>query len=316
MTKLKVLIADGLADDGIAILQRVADVTSKPKITTEELIAELPQYQALVVRSRTKVTKQVIDAGTSLKVIGRSGVGVDNIDVDAATVKGIAVVNSPLAATVSVAELTMGLIIAMSREIPRGDSAMKNGEWLKSGLNGVELYSKTLGLVAVGRIGAAVAGRAGAFGMKVMAYDPFLSDEDIRRRQASPTTLDGLLAASDFISIHSPLTPQTQGLIGASAFAKMKNGVRIVCAARGGVVDEAALLEALNSGKVAGAALDVFENEPPGKSPLVMHPKVIGTPHVGAQTAEAQRRASIDIADEVCAVLEGKEPRWRVTGKQ
>ena len=150
MTKLKVLIADGLADDGIAILQRVADVTSKPKITTEELIAELPQYQALVVRSRTKVTKQVIDAGTSLKVIGRSGVGVDNIDVDAATVKGIAVVNSPLAATVSVAELTMGLIIAMSREIPRGDSAMKNGEWLKSGLNGMELYSKTLGLVAVG----------------------------------------------------------------------------------------------------------------------------------------------------------------------
>jgi D-3-phosphoglycerate dehydrogenase len=313
MSKLTVLIADGLAAEGIAILQRIAEVVAKPKITTEELIAEMPRYQALVVRSRTRVTQQVIEAGTSLKVIGRSGVGVDNIDVDAATAKGITVVNSPLAATVSVAELTMGLIIAMAREIPRADSAMKGGEWLKSGLNGIELYSKTLGLVAVGRIGAAVAGRAGAFGMKVMAYDPFLSDEDIRKRQAAPTTLDGLLAASDFISIHAPLTPQTKGLIGAAAFAKMKSGVRIVCAARGGVVDEAALLEALNSGKVAGAALDVFETEPPGKSPLVMHPKVIGTPHVGAQTAEAQRRAGIDIAEEVCAVLEGKEPRWKVT---
>lgn len=316
MTKFKVLIADGLAEEGVAILKRVAEVEVKPKITAEELTAELAGYQGLVVRSRTKVTREIVEAGVNLKVIGRSGVGVDNIDVPAALAKGITVVNSPLAATVSVAELTMGLIIAMAREIPRADSAMKQGDWLKSGLNGVELYGKTLGLVAVGRIGAAVAGRAGAFGMKVTAYDPFLSDDDIRKRQASPTTLDGLLAASDYISIHAPLTPQTKGLIGPAAFAKMKTGVRIVCAARGGVLDEAALLAALESGKVAGAALDVFETEPPGKSPLVMHPKVIGTPHTGAQTLEAQRRAGIDIAEEVSAVLEGREPRWKVTQAQ
>jgi len=313
MPKPKVLIADGLAEEGINILKGAADVDSNPKITPEELIAALPAYQGLVVRSRTKVTAHVIEAGTDLKVIGRAGVGVDNIDVAAAVAKGITVVNSPLAATVSVAELTLGLMLALAREIPRADAAIKKGEWLKSGLAGVELYGKTLGLVAVGRIGGAVAGRAVAMGMKVMAYDPFLSDDDVRRRQAHPTTLDELLAASDYISIHSPLTPQTKNLINEEAFTKMKKGVRLVCAARGGVIDEAALLAALESGKVAGAALDVFETEPPGATPLIAHPRVIGTPHVGAQTAEAQVRAGIDIAEEVSAVLIGKEPRWRVT---
>jgi D-3-phosphoglycerate dehydrogenase len=314
MTKPKVLISDGLAEEGIKLLKGVADVDVQPKITADELIAGLPQYQGLVVRSRTKVTAKVIEAGTDLKVIGRAGVGVDNIDVAAAIAKGITVVNSPLAATVAVAELTLGLMLALAREIPRADSALKKGEWLKSGLSGVELYGKTLGLVAVGRIGAAVAGRAVAMGMRVTAYDPFLSDDDVRQRQAHPTTLDELLAASDFISIHSPLTSQTKYLINADSFTKMKNGVRIICAARGGVIDEAALLAALESGKVAGAALDVFEAEPPGLTPLATHPKVIGTPHVGAQTAEAQARAGVDIAEEVAAVLTGKTPRWQVTG--
>ena len=312
MNKPRVLIADGLADDGIALLKKIADVESQPKITADELMAALPQYQALIVRSRTKVTAKVIEAGTSLKVIGRAGVGVDNIDVPAAVAKGITVVNSPLAATVAVAELTIGLMLALSREIPRADSAIKKGEWLKSGLSGVELYGKTLGLIAVGRIGAAVAARAVAMDMKVLAYDPFLSDEDIRQRQASPATFDGLLAASDFISIHSPLTDQTKGMINAEAFTKMKNGVRLVCAARGGVIDETALLAALEAGKVAGAALDVFATEPPGLTLLIKHPKVIGTPHVGAQTAEAQTRAGVDIAEEVAAVLEGRGARWKV----
>lgn len=312
MNKPRVLISDGLAEDGIALLKKIADVESQPKITADELMAALPQYQALIVRSRTKVTAKVIESGTSLKVIGRAGVGVDNIDVPAAVAKGITVVNSPLAATIAVAELTIGLMLALAREIPRADSAIKKGEWLKSGLSGVELYGKTLGLVAVGRIGAAVAARAAAMDMKVLAYDPFLSDDDIRQRQATPATLDGLLAASDFISIHSPLTDQTKGMINAEAFTKMKNGVRLVCAARGGVIDEAALLAALESGKVAGAALDVFATEPPGLTPLTAHPKVIGTPHVGAQTAEAQTRAGIDIAEEVVAVLEGRQARWKV----
>lgn len=312
MTKPKVLISDGLAEDGIALLKKIADVESQPKITADELMAALPQYQALIVRSRTKVTAKVIESGTSLKVIGRAGVGVDNIDVPAAVAKGITVVNSPLAATIAVAELTIGLMLALAREIPRADSAIKKGEWLKSGLSGVELYGKTLGLVAVGRIGAAVAARAAAMDMKVLAYDPFLSDDDIRQRQATPATLDGLLAASDFISIHSPLTDQTKGMINTEAFAKMKNGVRLVCAARGGVIDEAALLAALESGQVAGAALDVFATEPPGLTALTTHPKVIGTPHVGAQTAEAQTRAGIDIAEEVVAVLEGRQARWKV----
>lgn len=313
MSKPKVLIADGLSEEGLTQLRRVAEVDVQPKVTADELISILPNYAGLVVRSRTKVTAKVIEAGTNLKVVGRAGVGVDNIDVAAANAKGITVVNSPLAATVAVAELTLALILSMAREIPRADSALKKGEWLKSGLMGTELYNKTLGLVAVGRIGAAVAGRAGAFGMRVLACDPFLSPEDIRQRQAHPTTLDELLAVSDYISIHTPLTPQTQNLFSTEAFAKMKDGVRIICAARGGVVDEAALLAGLESGKVAGAALDVFATEPPGVSPLVSHPKVIGTPHIGAQTHEAQNRAGVDIADEVIAVLEDREPRWRVT---
>lgn len=313
MTKFKVLIADGLGEDGLGLLRRTAEVDVQPKITAGELLTVLPGFHALIVRSRTKVTAGVIGAGAILKVIGRAGVGVDNIDVAAANEKGIAVVNSPLAATVSVAELTLALILSMAREIPRADATMKKGEWLKGGLVGTELYNKTLGLVAVGRIGAAVAGRAGAFGMRVVACDPFLSPEDIRRRQAHPTTLDELLAASDYISIHTPLTPQTKDLFNAEAFAKMKTGVRIICAARGGVVDEAALLAALETGKVAGAALDVFAVEPPGISPLVSHPRVICSPHIGAQTQEAQNRASADIAEEVIAVLEDREPRWRVT---
>ncbi|MBI3764039.1 MAG: hypothetical protein HY260_19525 [Chloroflexi bacterium] len=312
MASYRILISDGLAEEGLALLWKSGEVTVNPKITAEELLTALPLYHALIVRSRTKVNAQVVAAGTRLKVIGRAGVGVDNIDVAAAIAQGITVVNSPLAATVAVAELTIGLMMALAREIPRADAAMKKGEWLKSGLAGTELNGKTLGLVAVGRIGAAVAARAVVLGMKVAAYDPYLSDDDIRTRRAEPVTLDALLASADFISIHSPLTPETKGMIDADAFARMKNGVRIVCTARGGVIDETALLAALESGKVAGAGLDVFATEPPGPTPLVVHPKVICTPHVGAQTHEAQLRAAVDIAEEVLAALEGRPLRWQV----
>jgi len=222
------------------------------------------------------------------------------------------VVNAPVSTTLAVAELTFGLLLALTREIPRADSSMKQGQWLKKELEGVELNGKTIGILGMGRIGAEVARRARAFGMDVLGYDPLLTPEEIRGRVAEPVDRDELLARSDFISLHLPLTAETRGLLDADQFAKMKDGARIVCAARGGIIDEAALLSALESGKIAGAALDVFESEPPGATDLVKHPKVIVTPHVGAQTAEAQSRAAEDIASEVLNALNGKPLRWKV----
>jgi D-3-phosphoglycerate dehydrogenase len=247
-----------------------------------------------------------------LKVIGRAGVGVDNIDLNAAQKQGVIVVNAPTSTSIAVAELTFGLLLALAREIPRADAAMKQGRWLKKELEGVELHGKTLGILGFGRIGAEVGKRAAAFGMNVIAYDPLLSEEEIKRRGADPVSLQDLYAWSDFISLHMPLTADTRDMIGRAAFAQMKDGVRIVCAARGGIIDETALVEALNSGKVAGAALDVFKEEPPGLTEAVSHPRLIATPHIGAQTAEAQSRASTDIAHEVLAALRGDPLRWRV----
>ncbi len=206
----------------------------------------------------------VFDAGKKLKVVGRSGVGVDNIDLNAAKSHGVVVVNAPIATTVAVAELTLGLMLAMIREIPRADAGMKTGKWLKKELEGVELYQKTLGVIGFGRIGVAVANRAAAFGMKILAYDPLIPADQIRQRGGEPVSLDEILAQSDFMTLHIPLTPNSKNLLNAAAFEKMQDGVRIVCAARGGVIDEEALLAALESGKVASAALDVFTTEPPG----------------------------------------------------
>ncbi len=308
----KILVSDGLAEAGLQLLRSVGEVVSNPKITAEEVIATLPDYHALVVRSRTKVNAKVIAAGSNLKVIGRAGVGVDNIDVAAAVAKGLTVVNSPLAATVAVAEHTLGLMLALARLIPAADASLKQGKWEKSAFMGGELSGKTLGLIGLGRIGAMVANRAAAFGMKIIACDPYLNDAQITERGASPTTQDGVIAHADYISLHLPLTQETQGMLGAAQFAAMKKGARLVCAARGGVVDEAALRTALESGQVAGAALDVFADEPPKPGSIAEHPKVIATPHVGAQTHEAQTRAGVAIAEEVVAVLQGQEPRWRV----
>lgn len=313
MCAWKVLLTDGLEENGQAILREKAEVENCPTISAEELLQVVGEYDALIVRGRTKVTPAVFDAAKKLKVVGRAGVGVDNINLEAAKAHGVTVVNSPTATTVAVAELTLGLMLASVREIPRADGTMKQNQWLKKQFKGAELTDKTLGVIGFGRIGAAVARMAAcAFNMKIIAYDPLLTDEQISERGGTPVTFDDLLANSDFITLHMPLTPDSRKTLDAAAFAKMKDGVRIVCAARGGVIDEDALVEALNNGKVASAALDVFVSEPPGECAVVSHPKVICTPHIGAQTKEAQARAANDIANEVLAALDGQELRWRV----
>lgn len=312
MSTWKILLTDGLEEKGKAILRAAGEVTDTPTITAEELLNVVGEYDALIVRGRTKVTPAVFDAGKKLKVVGRAGVGVDNIDREAAKAHGVTVVNSPLATTVAVAELTLALMLGAVREIARADASMKAGKWLKKEFEGAELNGKTLGVIGFGRIGAAVAARAKAFDMQILAYDPLVSAEDIKARGGLPVSLDYLLASSDIITMHMPLTADSRGMLGAEAFGKMKKGAYVICAARGGVIDEAALLEALNSGKLAGAALDVFSAEPPGLTDLVAHPKVVCTPHVGAQTVEAQERAANDISEEVLNALNEKPLRWKV----
>lgn len=312
MAAWKILLTDGLEENGQALMRTSAEVVDKNNISADDLLKIIGDYDALVVRGRTKVTAAVFDAAKKLKVVGRSGVGVDNIDLNAAKAHGVTVVNAPIATTVSVAELTLGLMLSMSREIPRADTGMKNGKWLKKELEGVELYQKTLGVIGYGRIGEAVGVRAAAFGMRILGYDPLLPPQEIAKRGAQPVSFDELLAQSDFLTLHIPLTETSKNLINEGAFQKMKDGVRIVCAARGGVIDEEALLAAIESGKVASAALDVFNTEPPGQNPLESHPRVICTPHIGAQTIEAQVRTAEDIGSEVLAALAGKPLRWKV----
>jgi D-3-phosphoglycerate dehydrogenase len=312
MNQHNILLTDGLDERGQSVLRACAGVDDRSGISADDLLKIIPEYDALIVRGRTKVTASVMDAGSRLKVIGRAGVGVDNIDLEAAKKHGVTVVNAPTSTSIAVAELTFGLLLALAREIPRADASMKQGKWLKKELEGVELNGKTLGVVGFGRIGMEVGRRAAAFGMNVIAYDPLISEDDIKGRGAEPASLQDLYAWSDFISLHMPLTVDTRDMIGPLAFSQMKDGVRIVCAARGGIIDESALVEALNSGRVAGAALDVFGVEPPGLTEAVSHPRVIATPHIGAQTAEAQSRASEDIAHEVLSALRGESLRWRV----
>lgn len=312
MSNWKIILTDGLEENGKAILRAGAEVTERNGITAEELLTEIGMYHAMIVRGRTKVTAAVFDAAPNLKVVGRAGVGVDNIDLAAAKAHGVTVVNSPLATTVAVAELTLGLMLALVRDIPRADATMKAGKWLKKEFEGVELWGKTLGVIGCGRIGSAVVQRAKAFEMQAIGYDPLISPEEVTQRGMTPVSLDELLARSDMITMHLPLTAQSRGILNREAFEKMKEGVLIICAARGGVVDEEALLEALNSGKVAGAGLDVFATEPPGATALVTHPKVVVTPHIGAQTAESQQRAAEDISTEVLAALNGAALRWKV----
>lgn len=312
MGNWRILLTDGLEKNGQAILRQTAQVDDRKGITADELILAIGDYDAMIVRGRTKVTDQVFEASKKLKVVGRAGVGVDNIDLNAAKAHGVTVVNSPTATTLAVAELTMGLMLSVIREIPRADAGVKSGKWLKKEMEGGELWKKTLGVIGFGRIGSAVAQRAAAFDMDIIAYDPLIPAAEIQKRGAKPVSLDELLSQSDVITMHLPLTADTRDLLDSAAFAKMKDGVRVICAARGGVINEEALLAALESGQVAGAGLDVFTAEPPGESALALHPRVVCTPHIGAQTAEAQIRAADDISQEVLAALDGKPLRWKV----
>ena len=312
MTSWKVLITDGLSDKGIAILSAAAHVDNKPDIPADELLQVAGEYDAMVVRGRTKVTTAVFDAAQKLKVVGRAGVGVDNIDLSAARAHQVTVVNSPKATSTAVAELALGMMFALARSLPRADAYMKQGQWLKKQLHGIELNGKTLGIVGMGNIGTAIAQKAVPLGMKVVGYDSLVPPEEIRKRGADPVNLSELYAQSDFITFHLPLTPESKGMVNGQSFALMKPGVRIVDAARGGIIDETALLAALEQGQVAGAALDVFASEPPGLTALVAHPNVLATPHIGAQTAEAQERAAEDIASEVLAALKGDPLRWKI----
>ena len=308
----RVLVADSIASAGVEKLRREVEVCVQPDIQASEILSVVSDYHGLVVRNRTQVTSEVIAASSRLRVIGRAGVGTDNIDLDACRKHGIVVVNSPLATSASVSEFTFGLMLSLARRIPFADMQMKQGAWRKQELHGVELNGKTLGIIGVGRIGSEVARLAVAFGMRVIASDPYLSTTEMHARNVEPVTLETVFSESEFISIHTPLNRETRHIIDAATISIMRDGVRIICAARGGVIDEAALLSGLQSKKVAGAALDVFESEPPGLPALVEHPQMIATPHIAAQTLEAQVRVGLDVATEVLAALKGDELRWRV----
>jgi D-3-phosphoglycerate dehydrogenase len=312
MPKWKILVTEGIDENGLAILSDVAHVIEHSRISPEELIEIIGDVDALIVRGHTKVTSEVISAAPRLKVIGRAGIGVDNIDLAAANLNNVTVVNSPLATIQAVAEHTLALMFSLARSIPSADSGMKSGLWLKNQLMGIELIGKTLGIIGMGNIGSLVAQSAKSFGMNVMGYDPLISSEELQLRGAEPVTLQDLYTRSDFISLHVSLNPDTRGMINGQSLGSMKRGVHLICTARGGIIDETALLGALETGQVAGAALDVFTQEPPGMSALVSHPRVIVTPHIGAQTLESQARAATDIANEVLAALSGETLNWKV----
>jgi len=289
----KILIADSISPLAIDELKKVSEfeVNVKTGMNEEELIKTIPPFDGIVVRSATKVTSKVIDAAENLKIIVRAGIGLDNIDLEAAKKKGIKVANTPAATTISVAELTMGLMLAAVRNIAQANMSMKNHKWEKKLFSGTELYEKTLGIIGFGRIGKEVAKRALAFGMKVIAYDVIKIETDLNVRQVS---FEELLSNSDIITLHIPLTEETKHLISEKEFNSMKDGVILINVARGGVVDEKALLNALNSGKVKAAAIDVWEKEPTDNFELVDHPNVIALPHLGASAKEGQARAGLE----------------------
>lgn len=310
MTTPKVLIADAISPRGLEELSRdqSLEVVTNTGLGEVDLINIIPDFSAIIVRSETKLTADVLNAGKNLRVVGRAGVGVDNVDVEAATRRGIVVLNAPSGNTVSTAEHAFSLLLSVARKIPQADASVRAGSWSRTQFQGVELYNKTLGIIGMGRIGSELTRRAIAFGMRVVAYDPYLSAGRARSLQVQLVDeLADLLALADFISLHTPLTPETRHLLNATRLEKTKRGVRVINCARGGLIDENALLEALRSGQVAVAALDVFETEPlPLESPLRAEPNLVITPHLGASTAEAQESVGIEIAQSVrAALLEG-----------
>ncbi|GGX93786.1 hypothetical protein GCM10010324_44820 [Streptomyces hiroshimensis] len=300
-----VLIADQLSPAAVDALGEGVEIRHCDGTDRAVLLAAVRDADALLVRSGTRADAEVIAAGTRLKVIGRAGVGLDNVDVDAATRAGVLVVNTPTANIVSAAEMTCALLLAAARNLPQAGRSLKQGSWERSRFTGTELSGKVLGIVGLGRIGALVAERLAAFGMEVISYDPYVAGGRPTELGIEMTGLDDLLTRADFVTVHLPRTPETVGLIGAEALAKAKPTAYFVNVARGGIIDEAALTDALRAGRIAGAALDVFENEPPADSPLLTLDNVVATPHLGASTHEAQEKAGTQVAESVALALKG-----------
>jgi D-3-phosphoglycerate dehydrogenase / 2-oxoglutarate reductase len=298
---MKIFVADDVSESGLEPLRAAGfAVEKRTGLKGDELRAAVADADGLVVRSETKVTPDVMDAATKLRVIGRAGVGVDNIDVPAATARGIVVMNAPDGNTITTAEHTIALLVSLARRVPQAASALRAGRWERKRFVGVELQGKTLGIVGLGRIGRTVAARARAFGMTIVAYDPFVAPDQARDLELEILPLEEVFARADFLTVHTPLTAETRGIIGPQAFSKMKRGVRIINCARGGLVDERALLAAIKEGTVAGAAMDVFEQEPPpADHPLLALEEVIATPHLGASTKEAQEGVAVTVAEQM-----------------
>lgn len=312
MAKSRVLVSDPLAEEGLEILRTACDVDVNTGLNEDDLCKIIGNYDALIVRSGTEVTAKVIDAGTKLRFIGRAGVGVDNVDVNAATRRGIIVANAPEGNTLAATEHTMAMMQSLARNIPQANASLKKKEWKRSKFMGVELNEKTLGIVGFGRIGREVAKRALAMDMKVVAYDPFITKERAAQLGVEMMTMEDLFKVADVITVHTPLIAETKHVINAKSIATMKDGVRIINCARGGIIDEAALYDAIKSGKVAGAALDVFEQEPPTESPLLTLDQVIVTPHLGASTVEAQLNVAVSVAKQCIEVLKGGSAKYVV----
>jgi D-3-phosphoglycerate dehydrogenase len=309
----KVLVCDPIADEGVRALQEFgAEVDVRLRQSPDELIANIPEYDAVVVRSETKITAAAIQAARRLQVVGRAGAGVDNIDVEAATQRGILVVNAPTGNMISAAEHSVGLMLALARNIPQANATLHAGKWDRSRFMGVEVRGKTLGIIGLGQVGSEVARRARGLEMQVIGYDPFVPEERGRVLGVEMASLEELLRQSDFISVHTTLTEGTRGLIGETELALVKPSVRIVNTARGGIVDEEMLCRAVAEGRVAGAALDVFEGEPKVNPKLLESESIIVTPHLGASTAEAQERVALDIVEQVIAVFKGEPVRYAV----
>jgi D-3-phosphoglycerate dehydrogenase len=313
-TRWNVLVSDPVAEEGLELLRVEPRVhlTLETKHTPQELLEAVREADALVVRSQTRVTADVLEAAQRLRVVARAGVGVDNIDVPAATRRGVLVLNSPEGNTIAATELAIALLLALSRNLPQAHASLSAGEWRRGDFAGVEVYNKVLGIIGLGKIGSEVARRVRALGMQVVAFDPYISLEHAERIGVGLVELDRLLSESDYITVHVPLTKETRHLIGQQELSKAKDRVRIINTARGGIIDEQALADAVKSGKVAGAAIDVFEKEPPVDSPLVGLPGVIVTPHLGASTEEAQVKVAVDVISQVLDVLDGRPPRTAV----
>lgn len=303
---MRILVTDGLSPRGIEVLRQAEkfEVDVRQRLSSDALLACIDNYDGLIVRSATKVTAPILQATRRLKVVGRAGVGVDNVDVEAATARGILVMNAPSGNTLTTAEHTFSLLLALAKNVPQATASMKGGRWEKGVFLSVEVAGKTLGVIGLGRIGSEVARRAKGFAMRVIAFDPFISEEAAKALGVELVEIPDLFRRSDFISIHTPLTPETRHLVDGKAIARMKPGVRIVNCARGGIIDEAALAEALKTGKVAGAALDVFEQEPITSSPLFGLSNFICTPHLGAASEEAQENVAVEIAQQVVDYLQ------------